>query len=159
MEYFMIGCLVLVGLFGLTLIVSTLCMGSNFLIPLQVVMGSLRYSKEIDDKLKLELGKVDANMCVVCVDDHTIDLHIPENDEYSPNYYRHKTPYLSIWIGNKFYSYGNIYRINGSSGSNYKTKRPSISVIKQLVQLQKTNGESTTKNKKSKEKEKTVILE
>jgi hypothetical protein len=153
----MIGCLVLIGLFGLMLIVSTACMGSNVFISLQVLMGSLKYSKEVDDKIQLELGKIDAGMCDVSVDEHTIGLYVKTDKDVD---FRYRTPYMEIWVENKFYSYGNIYRMNGQSSYDFKSKRPSIAVIKQLLELQRSKGESTKKiKKKDKKQEKTVILE
>lgn len=163
MEYFMIACLVVVALFGLSLIVCTVCMGTELFIGLQVLMGSLSYSKEVDDKLQLELAKIDAGLCDVEVTQHRISLYNKLEPDETPNtsrgefYYRES--YISIWVENKFYSYGYICDTNGVTRSNYSGKRPSVAVIKRILQLQKSGGDRTTKKTKvNKEEEKTVIL-
>lgn len=160
MEYFLIGCLLLVGGFGIALLISTICIGTTHLLTLQVIMGSLRYSKEIDDKLDLELGKVDAGMYHVVVGECTMSLYSKDKypDFEDTSRYSCK-PEVEIWIANKFYSYGNLYRLSGGeSPISIQRKRPSIRIIKQIYQLEKSKGLSTTKIKKDKSKAKTVVL-
>lgn len=158
MELFMIVCATSVVTFGFLLLISTMCMGSTILIPLQVLMGSLRYNKEIDEKLSMELGKVDAGLYYVRVKNTTIELYLKE--QYKSEEETHNsTPNLEIWIENKFYSYGNIYRVNGKNRVDLSDKRPSILVLKQIYELQISNGEQINKKKNNKEKEKSIILE
>ena len=57
MILFVTICAGIVGIFAFLLIVSTICMGKPILMGLQVLMGSLKYSKEVNDKIDLELGK------------------------------------------------------------------------------------------------------
>lgn len=159
MILFITICASIVGIFAFLLIVSTICMGKPVLMSLQVLMGSLKYSKEVNDKIDLELGKVDAGFYHVVVEEHTICLYSKEKypDLDAIARYSDK-PELEIWIENKFYSYGNIYRLNGQSPRELQNKRPSIKLMKQIYQLEKTKGESTTKVKKEKSKTETVVL-
>lgn len=161
MEIFMIGCVILVGGFGALLLLSTLCMGKPVLIRLQVIMGSLKYSKEIDDKIDLELGKVDAGFYHVVVDEHVIALFSKEKYPNFDELNRYSCrPELEIWISNKFYSYGNIYRMNGGQApSDVVNKRPSVKLMKQIYELEKSKGNSTKKVKHDKSKAKKVVLE
>lgn len=135
-------------------------MGKSVLIGLQVIMGSLKYDKEVNDKLDLELGKVEAGMYHVLVGEHTISLYAKEKYPDVEEIKRYSSkPELEIWIENKFYSYGNIYRLNGQSHHYLQNKRPSVKLIKQINQLEKTKGKSTTKIKKDKSKANKVVLE
>lgn len=161
MEIFIISCVILVGGFGALLLLSTLCMGKPVLIRLQVLMGSLKYSKEINDKIDLELGKVDAGFYHVVVGDHVLSLYskekYPNFDELNQYSCR---PELEIWISNKFYSYGNIYRMNGGQAPQDVTnKRPSVKLMKQIYELEKSKGNRTKKVKHDKSKAKKVVLE
>lgn len=160
MELFIVGCVILVGGFGALLLLSTLCMGKPVLIRLQVMMGSLKYSKEIDDKIDLVLGKVDAGLYHVMVGDHTLEFYSKEKYPDPSGLSRYvNRPDIEIWIANKFYSYGNIYRMNGDFVSNdISSKRPSVKLMKQIYELEKSKGQSTTKVKKDKSKAKKVVL-
>lgn len=160
MDLFIIACVVIVGGFGLLLFVSTMCMGKPVLMGLQVIMGSLKYSKDVNEKIDLVLGKVEAGLYHVFIEEHTICLYSKERYAEREDIVRYANqPELEIWIENKFYSYGNIYRVNGRSESSFQKKRPSIKLIKQIYQLEKTKGESTTKVKHDKSKAKKVVLE
>lgn len=160
MELFIIGCVILVGGFGALLLLSTLCMGKPVLIRLQVLMGSLKYSKEINDKIDLELGKVDAGFYHVVVGEHTISLYSKEKyPDFQESQRYSSVPELEIWISNKFYSYGNIYRLNGHSPHDVTNKRPSVKLMKQIYELEKSKGSSTKKVKHDKSKAKKVVLE
>lgn len=151
-------CAMGVVLFGLSLILSTLCMGRSTCMGLQVLMGSLRYSKEVDNKLNIVMGKIEAGMYHVIVGTHTISLYskesVPTIEEIG-----WKRPELEIWVENKFYSYGNIHRVNGGEAPReIRSKRPSIKMIKQIYKLQQNNGVPAQK-KKSKKNQKTIVLE
>ena len=160
MGTFIMICVGIVGCFAAALIISTLCMGTSILLSLQVLMGSLKYNKEVDDKLNLVLGKIDAGFYHVVVDECTISLYSKEQYPDTEIPFR-ATPEIEIWIANKFYSYGNIYRTLSQSRQEIKKYRPSIKVIKQIYHLEKTNGASTKKVKKEKPSKKTekVVLE
>ena len=53
---------------------------------------------------------------VVELRDHILDLKNDKGDVYS------------IWVSNKFYSYGHLYRKNGESVSYHAMRRPSYKV-------------------------------
>lgn len=159
-EIFIIICSVLVFGFAISLFISTMVMGKPIFITLQVLMGSLRYSKEVSEKLDMELGKVEADLYHVVVGEHKIGLYSKEKYPDAKNIGYTSNAELEIWIENKFYSYGNIYRLSGGEAPlSMKSKRPSVKIIKQIYHLEKTNGQSTKKVKHDKSKAKKVVLE
>lgn len=160
MIYFMIFCVSLVGGFAVLLLISTMCINTPIFIGLQVMMGSLRYSKDIDDKINILLGKVDADMYHVMVEQHTMVFYSKEKyPEFSSIMRYQHTPDFEIWIANKFFSYGNLYRVEGRSSHDMTGKRPSVKLIKQIYRLEQSNGVSTNKIKHDKSKAKKVVLE
>lgn len=153
MEFFFLLCMSIVALFGISLLISTVTMGSESFVSLQVLTGSLKYSKEVNNKIDILLGKVEADLYYIKVGEHTIqffDKSKYDSYENAVNNWRNEAD-IELWISNKFYSYGNIYRINGGQAPiQLRDKRPSIKLIKQILEIEKSGG--VAKKPKSKDK-------
>lgn len=160
MELFIVGCVAIVGLFGVGLLLSTVCMGSKTFLSLQVLMGSLRYGKETNDKIDILLGKVEAELYYVQRTEHTLRFYPKEKyDSFEDAIQWRNEPEVEIWTSNKFYSYGNIHRINGREGKyDLRNKRPSIKNIKQIYQLELSDGKGKQPKKTKDSKTEEVIL-
>lgn len=161
MEYFFLFCMGIIALFGVSLLISTVTMGSESFITLQVLTGSLKYSKEVNDKIDILLGKVEADLYYIKVGEHTIqffDKSKYDSYEDAVNNWRNEAD-IELWISNKFYSYGNIYHINGGKAPvHLRDKRPSIKLIKQILQIEKSGGVVKKPKAKDKSKKDPVIL-
>lgn len=145
---FLTICIGALLLFLLSLIVSTCIMDTRLFMTYQFLLSSLKYSKEVDTKINFILAKHEADLLIATIRNNCIEFHEKETSKF----------YASIWIGNKYYTYGYLWK--HADGYCNTKRRPAVSTFKKIVHLEDTlSGKITKKpSEKKKEKEEEVIL-
>lgn len=146
---FLLGCLSILGAFVVVLTISTIIMGSRYGLRLQYVFNSLKYNKDVDDKIKLLLSKVQANLMIARIDSDSRSIKFYTPDSLSEHirsknsWDTRQTHEAEIWIGNKYTQYGYLKKYYTISKSELVGKCPSYSVFRELIALEdKLNGKS-----------------
>lgn len=140
-------------LFVLYMLVVTASLGTERFKVAQFLMSSLRYSEEATIKLNLLIDKYEAGILKIKADNKSLVFYDPKTQERAGE----------IWVGNKYYSYGILYRYGATDRKEWACNKPDIKTFKRIIKLEKSLDKnepehtSTMNQKDSKVEE--VILE
>ena len=128
MTYLAIGIVITVlVLFTLYMLVVTASMGSEYFKVPQFMLSSLKYSEEADVKLNLLMDKYDAGILLCRRQKNELIFTEKETGKHAG----------TIWIGNKYYSYANLYSYGIEARNTWACNKPKIKTFKRVVKLEK----------------------
>ena len=123
--YGLLGALVL---FILWMLIVTSSMGTERLKTAQFLMSSLSYNEEATIKLNLLIDKYEAGLLTVRRETKELIFTDKETGQRAG----------VIWVGNKYYSYGNLYRYGANDSKDWACNKPDIKTFKRIIKLEKS---------------------
>jgi hypothetical protein len=115
------------------MLIVTTAMGTEKLKTAQFLMSSLTYSEEAKIKLNLLIDKYEAGR--LSIRRETKELIFIDNETGKRA--------GVIWVGNKYFSYGNLYRYGSEDNKEWACSKPDIKTFKRIVKLEKSLDNTT----------------
>ena len=124
------------GLFMLYMLIVTASMGTERLKVPQFLMSSLTYSEEATIKLNLLIDKYEAGLLSITRDDkHLFFTDVETNAKAG-----------CIWVGNRYYAYGNLFRYGANENKEWSCNKPDIKTFKRIIKLEKSLEKTSSNN-------------
>ncbi|EBS4516530.1 hypothetical protein DQT32_03780 [Salmonella enterica subsp. enterica serovar Braenderup] len=144
--------LAVLAVFALYMLAATASIGTERMKTSQYFLSSLEYNEEASVKLNLLMDKYEAQLLTVKVTKDTLVFTDKETGAKAGE----------IWIANKYFSYGQLYRYGASNNNNWQNYKPDLKTFKRIIKLEKqldpNEGKSEPTAKKSDEKDDLVVL-
>lgn len=123
--YILLGAL---ALFIMYMLVVTSSMGTNRLKVPQFLMSSLTYSEEATTKLNLLIDKYEAGLLTIRKTERQLVFTDASTGQKAGE----------IWIGSKYFAYGNLHRYGANDDNQWSCNKPNIKTFKRIVKLEQT---------------------